>query len=297
MTKKEATKRWRRCREPGLGPITPLPRKGADREDFEAYNEEALTLFHEHADNCLWCRTTNKAAMDALRKAEEEARRKAAEEEARRLAEEEARRKALEDEARRRAEDEAQRQAAEDDARRKAAEEEAARRRALEEEARRVADEAIKRGLELEAARQRALEDEEAKRRAEEEEDARLAEEIAEAERRRLRLLALGKKKYLRKGEGTIAANQTARIQGEKNREEKAKHDIADFSISHAKKRGLVNPSSDASGHDDLDPQPPKVVLAEVDADMDEQWDQEWDQEKYERFEKMRNNLQSDTAA
>ena len=104
MTKKEAMKRFRKCCEPGPGPITPLPVKGADREDFDAYNEDALDLFHDHAARCLWCRTTNKAAMDALRKAEEEAKRRAEEEEERRRrAEEEARRLAREEEARRRA--------------------------------------------------------------------------------------------------------------------------------------------------------------------------------------------------
>lgn len=96
MTKKDAMKRFRKCCEPGAGPITPLPAKGAEREEFDSYNEEALELFHEHATRCLWCRTTNKAAMDALRKAEEDARRRAEEEE-------EARRRREEEEARRRA--------------------------------------------------------------------------------------------------------------------------------------------------------------------------------------------------
>uniref|UniRef100_UPI003FF01C51 pentapeptide repeat-containing protein n=1 Tax=Dorea sp. TaxID=2040332 RepID=UPI003FF01C51 len=68
---------------------------------------------------------------EARRKAEEEAARKAAEEEARRKAEEEAARKAAEEEARRKAEEEAARKAAEEEARRKAEEE--ARRKAEEE--------------------------------------------------------------------------------------------------------------------------------------------------------------------
>jgi hypothetical protein len=86
MTQKEAMKRFRKCREPGAPPITPIPDKKSERQEFDDYNEEALELFHDHANNCIWCRTTNKAAMDALRKAEEEeaARRRAEEEAARR---------------------------------------------------------------------------------------------------------------------------------------------------------------------------------------------------------------------
>lgn len=307
MTKKEATKRWRRCREPGAGPITPLPRKGADRLDFEEYNDEALSLFLEHADNCLWCRTTNKAAMDALRRAEEEARRKAAEEEARRLAEEEARKRAAEEEARRLAEEEARRRAAEEESARRRAEEveadrkraqdeEAARRRAMEEEARRLAEEALRRGLQAETARRVAMEEEEARRRQVEDEAARLAEEIAEAERRRLRLLALGKKKYLRRGEGTNAASQAARLQGDKDREEKAKRDIADFSISHAKKGGLVSSKPEFNGSTS-EQAAAKMVFVEMDAVMDENWDQEWDREQYERFESMRAGMEGNSAA
>ena len=113
---------------------------------------------------------------EARRKAEEEARRKAEEEEARRKAEEEARRKAEEEEARRKAEEEARRKAEEEEARRKAEEE--ARRKA-EEEACRKAEEEARRKAE-EEARQKA--EEEARRKAEEEERLRLA---AEEEARR----------------------------------------------------------------------------------------------------------------
>lgn len=307
MTKKEAMKRWRRCREPGTGPLVPLPRKGAHRIDFKEYNDEALSLFLEHADHCLWCRTTNKAAMDALRRAEEEARRKAAEEEAHRLAEEEARKRAQEEEARRLAAEEARRRAAEEEAarkraqdeeaaRRKAQDEEAARSRAMEEEARLVAEEALRRGLEAEAARRAVLEEEEEQRRLAEEDAARLAEEIAEAERRRLRLLALGKKKYLRRGEGTIAASQAARLQGDKDRAEKAKRDIADFSISHAKKGGLVSTKSEHINSNSEEPAA-KMVFVEMDAAMDENWDQEWDREQFERFESMRAGLEVNNTA
>ena len=121
--------------------------------------------------------TEQKAEEEARRRAEEEAARKA-EEEARRRAEEEARRKA-EEEARRRAEEEARRKA-EEEARRKAEEEarqkteEEARRKA-EEEARQKAEEEARRRAEEEARRKA---EEEARRRAEEE-AARKAEEEA----------------------------------------------------------------------------------------------------------------------
>lgn len=83
---------------------------------------------------------------EARRLAAEEEARRLAEEEARRLAEEEARRLAAEEEARRLAEEEARRLAAEEEARR-LAEEEA--RRLAEEEARRLAEEAAARELKV----------------------------------------------------------------------------------------------------------------------------------------------------
>jgi hypothetical protein len=122
------------------------------------------------------------------------------------------------------------------------------------------------------------LEDEENRRMAEEDEAARLAEEIAEAERRRLRLLAMGKKKYLRKGEGTSAASQTARTQGDKDRDERTKYG------------GLARPFDYSKGGGQEQEQP-KMMLLEVDAEMDENWDQCWDKEKFEKFEQMRTDL------
>ena len=116
-------------------------------------------------------------AAEAQRKAEEEAARKAAE--AQRKAEEEAARKAAEDQ--RKAEEEAARKAAE--AKRKADEEEAARKaaedqRKVEEEAARKAAEAKRKADEEEAARKAA----EAKRKAEEEAARKAAEAKRKAE-------------------------------------------------------------------------------------------------------------------
>lgn len=214
------------------------------------------------------------AEDEARRRAEEDARRKA-EEDARRRAEDEARRQA-EDEARRRAEEEARRKA-EEDARRKAEEEDAARRRA-EEDARRRAEEEAKRSAEEEAERQRKarearqkaaadarkrmaqaewerIQRDLARRRAAEEdaliqaqleEARRLAAEREEEERRR-RQMAMGKRNFLRKGEGHIAAHETGKVAQEREAEERAKRDIAEYSLLHAKKGGLVKPSSSSS--------------------------------------------------
>ena len=150
----------------------------------------------------------------------------------------------------------------------------------MEAEAKRLADEAIRQGLAADAARRRALEEEEFQRRAEQEEADRLAEEIAEAERRRLRLLAMGKKKYLKKGGGTSAASQVSRQQGDLDRNERTKY-------------GSVARSFGSLGHDENDTNVslPSRVLLEVDAEMDENWDQSWDKEKFEKFEKMRSDL------
>jgi hypothetical protein len=316
VSKKTAQKNKKLCSEPGSGPTLPIPTNQAPLEAFKEYNDEAVSIFFDHAKHCLLCRTRDEE-YEKLKKAEEEARRRAAEEEARRRAEEEARRQA-EEEARRRAEEEARRKA-EEDARRKAEEEarrqaeEEARRKA-EEEARRKAEEDARQRAEEEAARKKAEEDarqraaeeeekarrraeEEAKRKAEEEaerqrkqrearqkaaadarkrmaqaeweriqrdlarkraaeEDAliqaqleearRLAAEREEEERRR-RQMAMGKRNFLRKGEGHIAALETGKVVQEREADERAKRDIAEYSLLHAKKGGLVKPSSSSS--------------------------------------------------
>jgi len=240
VTKKQAEINLKKCSVPGDGPTLPVPNIKTPAEEFDAYNKEALQIFVEHAKMCLWCREKNTAAMEAAREAEEAARRKAAEDEARRLAEEEeARRRAAEEEEarRRREEEEARRlrEAAEAEALRLANEAERERLRRLmaeAEEARRMAaeEEAQRRAMaEAELLRQLAEEEAERLRRLEEE----------EAERRR-RLVAKGQHKYLVKGGGKIASTEAGKVHHEKIVEKVAREDIANFSLSHAKKEGLI---------------------------------------------------------
>jgi hypothetical protein len=119
-----------------------------------------------------------KAAEEAAkRQAEEEARRKAAEEAAKRQTEEEARRKAAEEAAKRQAEESARQRAAEEAAKRQA--EEAARQRAAEEAAKRQAEEAARQKAIQDAARQKAAAEAAAKKKAEEEAARKKAEEEA----------------------------------------------------------------------------------------------------------------------
>ena len=54
----------------------------------------------------------------------------------------------------------------------------------------------------------------------------------------------MGKRNFLRKGEGHIAAHESAKVTQEKEEEEKAKKDIASYSLQHAKKGGLIKPST-----------------------------------------------------
>lgn len=240
VTKKQSDINMKKCAVPGDGPTLPIPNLKTPAEEFEAYNKEALQIFFDHAKVCLWCREKNTAALEAAREAEEAARRKALEDEARRLAEEEEarRRAAEEEEARRRREEEAARlarEAAEAEAMRLAneAERERLRRLAAEaEEARRMAAE--------EAAMRRALAEAELLRQLAEEEAERLRRlEEEEAERRR-RLVAKGQHKYLTKGGGKTAAVEAGKVHQEKIDEMVAREDIAKYSLSHAKKKGLV---------------------------------------------------------
>lgn len=251
VTKKQAENNLKKCSVPGDGPTLPVPNSKTPAEEFDAYNKEALQIFVDHAKRCMWCREKNTAAMEAAREAEEAARRKAAEDEARRLAEEEeARRRAAEEEEarRRREEDENRRlrEAAEAEALRLANEAERERLRRLmaeAEEARRMAaeEEAQRRAMaEAELLRQLAAEEAERLRRLEEE----------EAERRR-RLVAKGQHKYLVKGGGKIASTEAGKVHQEKIIEKVAREDIAKFSLSHAKKEGLItapNAAKEESG-------------------------------------------------
>jgi hypothetical protein len=127
----------------------------------------------------------------------------------------------------------------------KRAEEDRRRRKELEEEERRrrEREEEERRRREAEAEEERRRREEEERRRREEEERRRmqLEDEASEAERRRL--LALGKHNFLRKGKGIQAANQTAKLMEEKERNDRAKQEIVNYSLNQAKKKGFVSES------------------------------------------------------
>jgi hypothetical protein len=289
MSKKQAAKNRRMCAIPGDPPSAPIPAAKSKLETFEEYNQQAQELFFEHANNCLWCRTQNVEAMEAMRRAEEDARRKAEEDEAARRARE------LEDERRRRqaAEDEAARRKALEDEEARWLAEEARRKKLLEDEARKRARDEVGKWLgdaedarrraaeEEENARRKALEDAEAARMkalADAEEARRLAEEIAEAEERRKRLMAQGKHTFLKRGEGVQAASESGNVQAAKELEAKAKHDIAYYSLSHAKKTGLVNDTVQTSKASD-------VTFKEVEVD-EVAWKKQWSPEEEAKFSK-----------
>ena len=206
-----------------------MPAQDADDEDLAA-EEEAKRLAEEEA-------ARKAAEEEAKRLAEEEAARIAAEEEAKRLAEEEAARKAAEEEAKRLAEEEAARKAAEEEAKRLAEEEaariaaeEEAKRLAEEEAARIAAEEEAKRLAEEEAARIAA--EEEAKRLAEEEAARKAAEEEAKrlAEEEAARIAAEEEAKRL-------AEEEAARIAAEEEAKRLAEEEAARIAAEEEAKR------------------------------------------------------------
>ena len=107
-----------------------------------------------------------------------------------------------------------------------------------------------------------------AARKREAEEAERLRREAEEEERRR-RLLANGKRAFLRKGEGVQAATQSAAVLETRKAEVKAREDIAAFSLSHAKKSGLVRPTAPKRAGDG-------VSMEEMDEATEARWDAEW---------------------
>lgn len=125
------------------------------------------------------------------------------------------------------------RKAEEDNRRRKELEEAERRRKAEEDEARR------RREMEEEEERRRREEEERRRREEEERRRMQLEDEASEAERRRL--LALGKHSFLRKGKGIQAANQTAKLMEEKEKNEIAKREILNYSLNQAKKKGYLS--------------------------------------------------------
>lgn len=311
ITKKQAAQNLKKCSVPGEGPTLPIPSVKSAAEDFETYNSEALRIFFEHAAECLWCREKNIEALEAAREAQEAERRKAEEDEARRKGEEECalRRAAEEAEAHRLHEEEALRKALAEEEEHRLAEKGAEARRlatlAEAERLRRVSEEA-------EEARRMAAE-EEAQRRAAEAELLRILAEEArrlEAEERHRRLVAKGQHKYLHKGEGKIAAVEAGKVHQEKIVEKAAREDIANFSLSHAKKEGLLVPAggSTAAGGSDFavlgefeEPDASEsrtkaasgasstaVQLVEITGDLAKNWDAHWTAEQEEQFAQLR---------
>eukprot|EP00602_Paraphysomonas_sp_CaronLab_P005506 CAMPEP_0185022424 /NCGR_PEP_ID=MMETSP1103-20130426/5142_1 /TAXON_ID=36769 /ORGANISM="Paraphysomonas bandaiensis, Strain Caron Lab Isolate" /LENGTH=260 /DNA_ID=CAMNT_0027554487 /DNA_START=307 /DNA_END=1089 /DNA_ORIENTATION=- len=246
----------RNCCDPGSGPEQPLPAADSPHEVFEEYNKQALRVFMEHAEHCLVCRTRDNEAMEAARRKEEELRRR--EEDAMN-----ARRKQEEENKRKQAEEDEKRRREEAEARKRAAENEWAR-------------------IQNDLARRRAAADD--LKRQQQEEEARKAAEEAEEEERRRRQLALGKKKFLRKGEGHQAASEAIKTQQEKELEAKAKRDIAQYSLNHAVKEGLVrNRPQSATSTEVAD-----IRYAEVDeGHIQGSWDAQWTPEQEVEFSAM----------
>lgn len=232
VSKKTAAANRKKCCEPGSGPDIPIPPVNAPLHKFEEYNEEAFRVFSEHSSHCLFCRTRNVEAMEAAKKLQADALRKAQEEEAKRKQQQD------ELDAERRRKEEREQQDIDDDNRRRADE---ARRRKLEEEDR------------LQAVRDKEARDKflmlEAHRKAKEEVNKWMS--LAEEEEKlRLRRVARGKHTFLHKGEGVQTAHVGAKIQHDREANKKAEQDIAKYSISHAKKEGLVHSSSEPKKKD-----------------------------------------------
>lgn len=299
VTKKQAAQNLKKCSVPGDGPDLPLPTAKTPAEEFDAYNAEALRIFFEHAATCMWCREKNMEAIEAAREAAEAARRRAEEDEARRKGEElSALRRAAEDaEAHRLHEEEALRRALAEEEEHRLDEE---RRLAAEAELRRLAEERERARL---AAEQAAEEAERLRMLAEEEEARKIAAELEAAEERHRRLVAKGHHRYLHKGEGKKAYHEAGKVHQEKTVEKAAREDIAKFSISHAKKEGLVNAgpaegtagdsvedggrasSSAASGAAGV---AGKVEMVEITGDLAKNWTGDWSAEDEEKFAQLR---------
>jgi hypothetical protein len=250
LTKKEAKKNWKKCEVPSNGSSLPqLPSTSSEPSQFETYNQEALRLFFGHVMRCLWCRMNNSIAKMIAEKVKRD--------------EEERRRK---------------REMEEEERRRREREEEERRRRELEDEERRKREE---------EERRRREEDERRRREEEERRRMQLEDEASEAERRRL--LALGKHSFLKKGKGTQAANQTAKLMEEKERDDRAKQEIVNYSLTQAKKKGYV---SDSVKKADTTSAVKYIEVTETEMSqmMEKQaqnhssWDSKWSLEEEEKF-------------
>ena len=213
IPKKQSALNRQKCTEPGSGPAMTVPTSKSNGFQFDAYNAEALRIFYEHSEKCLWCRERNHDAIENAKHAHDTASLVDKEPEPNEIAvvepviDEDALRKAAEDEDRQRKHDENELQRAleEAEALRKHEEDEE-RHRIEEENARKLHEEAIMAAteaarlkeasdaeaynkaleLELDEAKRRSLEDAEAlrKKAAEEVEDPdlKLIRELREEE-------------------------------------------------------------------------------------------------------------------
>lgn len=223
-------------------------RKAEEEAEAHRLEEEAAKKKHDEEVAALE-EAARLRAEEAAKKAAEEAARREAEEAARLAAQEEERKKAL--------------AAAEDEARRLALEEqhrleEEARQKALEEEARRLAEEAANKEEDEDAKMMRIIKEEEAERR-------RIADEKAREKKR----IALGQHKYLKKHDGVLAASQSGACYQDKKADERAKEDMANMSIAHAKQEKLIKQHHQVGGETFHDSHTSKVVMVEVDVDED----------------------------
>ena len=114
--------------------------------------------------------------------------------------------------------------------------------------------------------------------------DARCRQSEEEERRRRI---AAGKRTFLRKGEGTKAADQAGRFALEKEIEEKAKRDIAYYSLNHARKEGLVNEKHPTLIRKE---EVPLMEFKDLDASLDRRWNNQWTPEEEERFARVVTN-------
>jgi hypothetical protein len=164
-------------------------------------------------------------------------------------------------------------------------------------------EEARRRASELAAAEKAAAEAEMRRMFEEEMETMRLRKEMEEAEERHRRLVAKGQHKYLLKGQGHKAADEAGKIHQEKLAEKAAKEDIAKFSLSHAKKEGLLTPAAvsapiseptlvaeeeAADGTKVPATATKKVELVEITGDLAKNWDADWTAEEELKFSQLR---------
>jgi hypothetical protein len=119
------------------------------------------------------------------------------------------------------------------------------------------------------------VEDEDAKMmrlvKEEEAERRRLADEKAREKKR----IALGQHKYLKKHDGVLAASQSGACCQDMKADEKAKEDMANMSIAHAKQENLIQRHHKVGGETFHDSHSRKVVMVEVEVDEEVELDED----------------------